>query len=530
VLAQRPAEVSALLGLERSLVPLNRLPEILPLVRAALAANPSAAPVYGIAVRAWSSANQMDSLQTVVEQWSKVAPDDETPFREWGAAALARHDRATARRAYTMGRERLGRPDALAAETAQLAAMDEDWPTAAREWARATKALPGYRAAAISSLAEAPKRARSDILRLLDKDDSPEAVRLGVGLQARWGDPLGAFQNLMGALPGNSAQAIDALQQFLEQARTLNTPDALKAQGRALEALADRWAGAPQKARYRLDAARAYASAGDRSSARRMLTMIAEDPVNAPSVTGGASATLIGLLIDEGKLDEASKRLEEYHTVLPVDEYQALRRQVALGWGRSGEYARGLALLAGDSTVEGSAAAGRILLYQGDLRAASDAFREAGPFAGSRPQSTERTALLAVLQPIEEDSLPELGLAFARLDGGDSATAAGGFQKLADELPPAAGGAELRLLAGQIQAARNQPVVAEQLFRAAIINASPATAAAASLELGRLLLNLNRLAEATETLEQMILDHPTSALVPQARRLLDQARGATPKT
>src|SRR4249920_3649462 len=100
--------------------------------------------------------------------------------------------------------------------------MDEDWPTAAREWARATKSLPGYRAAAISSLADAPKRARSDILRLLDKDDSPEAVRLGVGLQARWGDPLGAFNSLMGGLPGNSAQAIDALQQFLEQARTQN--------------------------------------------------------------------------------------------------------------------------------------------------------------------------------------------------------------------------------------------------------------------------------------------------------------------
>jgi hypothetical protein len=31
-------------------------------------------------------------------------------------------------------------------------------------------------------------------------------------------------------------------------------------------------------------------------------------------------------------------------------------------------------------------------------------------------------------------------------------------------------------------------------------------------------------------LERMILDYPSSALVPQARRLLDQAKGATPKT
>jgi tetratricopeptide (TPR) repeat protein len=530
VLATKPGEVSALLGLERSLVPLNRLPEILPQVRAALAANPQAAPVYGVALRAYSAANQLDSLHSAVEQWAKVSPGDETPFREWGAAALARHDRSTARKAYTMGREKLGRPDALAAEVAQLAVMDEDWSGAAREWARATKAMPGYRPSAINTLSEAPRKAHDDILKQLDREDSPEATRLAVALRARWGDPLGAFNSLMENLPEASGQAIEALQQFLEQARTRSTPDAYKAQGKALEELAERWAGAPQKARFRLDAARAYASAGDRASARRMLTMIAEDPVNAPTVTAGASATLIGLLVDEGKLDEASKRLEEYRSVLPVDEYQQLRRDIALGYGRTGTPDRGLALLATDSTVEGMAAVGRIQLYRGDLKGASDAFRAAGPFAGSRTQATERASLLAVLQPIEAESLPALGSAFAKLDTGDSVHAAAAFEKLAADLPPTGGGAELRLLAGRIQAAQKQPVAAEQSFRAAIVKDAPATAAAASLELGRLLMDLERDSEAAIMLERMILDYPTSALVPQARRLLDQARGATPKT
>jgi tetratricopeptide (TPR) repeat protein len=530
VLATRPGEVSALLGLERSLVPLNRLPEILPQVRAALAANPTGAPIYGVALRAYSAANQLDSLQSAVEQWAKIAPGDETPFREWGAAALARHDRSTARKAYTMGREKLGRPDALAAEVAQLAIMDEDWSGAAREWARATKAMPGYRPSAITSLAEAPRKARDDILKQLDKEDSPEATRLAVALRARWGDPLGAFSSLMDNLPEGTAPAIEALQQFLEQARTQSTPDAYKAQGKALEELAERWTGAPQKARYRLDAARAYASAGDRASARRMLTMIAEDPVNAPAVTAGATATLIGLLVDEGKLDEASKRLEEYRNVLPVDEYQDLRRNIALGYGRTGTPDRGLALLATDSTVEGMAAVGRIQLYRGDIKGASDAFRAAGPFAGDRAQATERAALLATLQPIEADTLPALGLAFAKLDSGDSVHAAAAFEKLAADLPPTGGGAELKLLAGRIQAAQNQPIAAEQLFRAAIVKDAPATAAAASLELSRLLMDQDRPSEAAIMLERMILDYPTSALVPQARRLLDQARGATPKT
>jgi tetratricopeptide (TPR) repeat protein len=435
-----------------------------------------------------------------------------------------------ARKAYTLGREKLGRPDALAAEVAQLAVMDEDWSGAAREWARATKAMPGYRPSAISSLSEAPRKAHDDILKQLDKEDSPEATRLSVALRARWGDPLGAFNSLMENLPEASAPAIEALQQFLEQAKTQSTPDAYKAQGKALEELAERWSGAPQKARFRLDAARAYASAGDRASARRMLTMIAEDPVNAPTVTAGASATLVGLLVDEGKLDEASKRLEEYRNLLPVDEYQELRRQIALGYGRTGAPDRGLAMLTSDSTVEGMAAVGRIQLYRGDIKGASDAFRAAGPFAGDRAQATERTALLAVLQPIEAESLPALGSAFAKLDSGDSVHAAAAFEKLAADLPPTGGGAELKLLAGRIQAAQKQPIAAEQLFRAAIVKDAPATAAAASLELSRLLMDQERPSEAAIMLERMILDYPTSALVPQARRLLDQARGATPKT
>jgi hypothetical protein len=138
--------------------------------------------------------------------------------------------------------------------------------------------------------------------------------------------------------------------------------------------------------------------------------------------------------------------------------------------------------------------------------------------------------VLALLQPIEEDSLPALGLAFIKLDKGDSTEAAQGLEKLGKKLPPASGGAELLLLAGRIQAAREDNRAAEGLLRAAIVKDAPATAAAASLELGRLLIALNRDADAVSALEQLILEYPSSALVPQARRLLDQARGAVPRT
>jgi outer membrane protein assembly factor BamD (BamD/ComL family) len=44
------------------------------------------------------------------------------------------------------------------------------------------------------------------------------------------------------------------------------------------------------------------------------------------------------------------------------------------------------------------------------------------------------------------------------------------------------------------------------------------------------LLSQNRASDAVTQLEHLILTYPESALVPQARRRLDQARGAVPKT
>src|SRR5262249_19282506 len=147
-----PGDLAALLGLERALTPLNRVPELVPAVQAAIAANPSAAAIYAIGVRTYSTANLPDSLPHLVEMWAKAAPGDETPYREGAAAALQRRDRATAKRAYQLGREKLGKPEALAAEIAQLAITDQDWVTAAREWSHAVEQLAGYRSSATTTL------------------------------------------------------------------------------------------------------------------------------------------------------------------------------------------------------------------------------------------------------------------------------------------------------------------------------------------------------------------------------------------
>ena len=433
------------------------------------------------------------------------------------------------RTAYRRGREALHRPDALAAELAQLAGQDGDFRGALREWLPAIRRFPGYRTSAVNTLVVAPDSLRPDLLKQLERDSDLPARRLQADLRARWGDPRGALEALQSALPQENRVAIEALRGLLDQLRTQSGHDARVAQGRALELIAERSTEA-ERARLRLDAARAYTAAGERDAARRMLVGIAEDDHAPGAVSAGATSTLVQVLIGEGKLDEAARHLAEHKGDMASDDYAALQRRLVVGYVRDGDLARADSALGQDSTVDGLALAGRLRLYHGDVAGAIQRFKAAGPFAGDRDDATERTALLAMLQPIEADSLPELGAAMLALARGDTAKAVEGLERTAAGLPAAGGGAELRLLAGRLAAADGRSADAERLLTAAAAPEAPGTAPAAELALAELLIELSRPQEAVARLEHLILTYPASALVPQARRRLDEARGAVPKT
>ena len=529
VLTNRPADVSALLGLERSLLPLNQGADILPAVRAALEAAPSSSAVYGVALRAWAATDQSDSVRATAERWARSAPTEEAPYREWGAAELGRQNRAGARAAYLRGRERLGRPDAMAAEMAQLSLSEGDYTVALREWLLAVRRLPGYRATAVATVSQAPPPARDHLLRLLGGETDLVSRRIEADLRAHWGDPLGATRTLAPALPADRVQAIAVLRSLLDQLKMLRGSEAKQAQGLVLEALAERSPEA-QASRLRLEAAQAYTASGDRAGARRMLAGLTDDQAAPSSVASDAATTLVSVLISEGKLDQAAERLGQLQPKLSADEYDHLRRGLALGWMRSGDLVRADSAIAPDSSVEGLALSGRIRLYRGDVRGAVDLFKAAGPYAGDRSEATLRTAFLALLQPLERDSLPELGSALLQLERGDTADAIGKLERVAAHLPARQGGAELHLLAGRLSAASGKPADAERLLRAAAVKEAPVTAPAANLALADVLISARREAEAVQVLEHLILDYPQSALVPQARRKLDEARGAVPRT
>ena len=524
-LKKKPNDAAALFGLERSLIALDRPADILPDARAAIAASPGTGAFYGVALRAWAASGRPDSVRAVAQQWAAVDSTDETPYREWGAAALARHDRDEARKAYQTARDRLHRPDALAGELAMVLSEEHDWAGAVREWSTAVAKVSGYRSTAVRALSPAPEEDRSKILRDFGKQTAPTARWLEADLRAQWGDPLGGYQVLSANLPNDRGRAVEAISGFLDQVRDQTGPEPRRAQGLALAALADRTPG-PGGSQLRLEAAQAFADAGDQAAAKRLLGGMA----TAIDLTSGAGVTLVGVLVKEGKVEDAERKLEQLKPGLVSEDWMALRRTVAWGWVRAGKLDRADSMIVADSSVEGLAMAGQLRLFHGDLDSAAILLKLAGPFAGTRDEATARTATLAMLQPIQADTLPALGAGLLAVERGDTARGVQQLEKVADGLPVDAGGAEIRLYAGRLAQSAGRTADAERLLRSAAVPDAKTTAPAAELALAQLLLDSGRAKEATQVLEQMILGFPESALVPQARRLLDQARGAVPQT
>ena len=261
-----------------------------------------------------------------------------------------------------------------------------------------------------------------------------------------------------------------------------------------------------------------------------MLSGLADDRSATGTVSSGAAAALITVLIGEGQVEEAGRRLAASRSQLTGEEFAELSRALVSSYIRQGQLDRADSALGVDSTIEGLALSGKIRLYRGDVSGAVEAFKQAGPYAGDRAEATRRTLLLAMLQPIQADSLPALGAALLHLEQGDTSRAVTELQSVADDLPPPKGGAEVRLLAGHLAASKGDAGLAERLYREAASKAAPGTAPAAELALAELMIAAHRSGEAVALLEHLILSYPTSALVPHARRALDVARGAVPET
>lgn len=530
-----PANLPALLGLERVLPPLGRVAELLPLVQRARAHAPTAGSLRGLELRVLAELREDDSLEAAALRWAAAVPRSESPYREWAVALADRRAFDQARRVLLLGRQTLGGEAALAIELADLEERVGNWEAAAREWGRAVTRAVDMLPNASSHLSEAPVPQRDRVIRAVwTPDGSARARRLAAELLLLWGRPLEGWAMFAATLQGAAdAEMAAALRRYADLAGAFAAPEARRVQGYALR----RWADlvpAQLAGRARAEAVRALLDGGDRAAAREVLERLAGDSQALPDASGLAEAALLEVLIADGQLDAAERRLADERRPLSADDRAALRFALAQARITRGELGRAAAALGDDSSVAALAQRGWIALYRGALEEARVAFRTAGPYAGDRAAATDRTAMLALLQQVRGETHPELGAALLLLARGDSAGAVAALQGAAARLPADGGRLDVLLLAGQAAAGLGgaHETTAAALFAEIARRGAGGGAAAAGAELAwaRLLVRQGRAPEAIERLEHLILTHPGSAFVPQARRELERARGAIPRS
>jgi len=540
-LRAEPANVSALLGLERVLPPLNRLSELLPAARRATAASPANVTLRGILLRTYVALNEPDSARAVALRWATTSPRDEGPYREWAIALEDVHRHADARAVLLSGRQAIGRPGAFGIELAELDRLTGDWRGAAREWAATLSDAPAQLTNAVSELAEAPEAERERIARvLIGEDAAAESAlltrRLAAELLLGWGQAARAWTVFAPTVANPSSDALFALKRFADMAGARGTPDARRVRGLALARYGE-MAPEPEAARAWADAARAFVEAGDRTAAREVLERVARDSSAPPDVQQLAQSAVVEALIDGGQLEEAARQLASDRRLSPEDRAGLSRRLARARIAGGGDVDGAEVALANDSSIEGLAVAGWIALYRGRLKRAQELFQAAGPYAGDRRDATERSEALALLQQVPRDSFPELGSALLLVARGDSTGAVAALSRAADRLDtsPEGGRPDILLVAGRIAGrpggGLEQQRTALALFDEVVRTGGQGAAApAAELEWARLLVRQGQSADAIQHLEHLILSYPGSAIVPEARRELERAKGAIPKS
>ncbi len=528
VLENDQASVAAWLGLERSLEQLERLESLVPALDSALEVSPADGFLRELQLRVWMKLDLPDSLTAAARSWIELAPESANPYRQWAHTYTRAGNTAEALAVLEEARGEFG-DDVLAPEMAALLASEGRWPDAAREWSRAVVESRSNLAAAGAALRQVADEDRDEVLEVLvDGSSEPIAQRLGAELLVAWNRADEGWSLLESVLSPDRGEAATELQLFADRLRRIRTDESARIRAYAFERLASTVDGQDAE-RARLDAAQAYADAGDFNGARRMLEGISELTDGSFSDVGAGVATLIRVTAESGRIDEAEDRLESWESRLRPSEAQQLREAIGWAWVVAGEFDRAASVLENDSTVTAFAILGWAQLYAGYLRTAKENFLVAGPFAQSREQATQRTSMLALLQGVEPDTVPALGEALLWLERADTSRAMDGLEAVARELPDSGGRCPVLTLAGGLARQSGDMERAESLLLEALeADSMGPSAPAAEYSLGAVLAGSGRSEAAAERLEHMILNHPGSALVPEARRLLDQVRGAIP--
>lgn len=529
VLEGEPTAVQALLAYERVLRVQGRLEAVLGAIDRFLEAEPTSALGHQLRVRVLNELDRRDELEAALENWIRAAPKLETPYRE---AASVWQERGEHRRALAVleeGRSRLGRRDALALELGDVALALGDHARAVREWNLAIgkdgrgyslvrRRLGAHRdggARVVPGLIEALTSSRSSPAR------KRVAVELAIGAgRGEVAERIG--RGLVKELPANARQGF-----LVEVARRADGAHLPKLAFWAYGALLEQKLEHPLAIRGRLGAL--ALELGDTAAAAEHFRVLEEAHEPGSEARRQAVAVRIELTARRGEVEPALTELQSFREEFPdAPETDGLAAVLAGLLLERGDRAGAEWAMLGVSGPRTGMLRGRLALLAGDPTAARSAFLLAAPKLEGA-EAMEAIALATLLRRLSPEG-GELLAEALRLAWADSA--ADGVAGLVE------GGATLErreyaalLDFGAGLADRAGLGEEATTVRRMIVTELADTPEAASslLALGRELARAPGGAEeARSYLERLLLEHPRSALVPQARRELDRLEGRFP--
>ncbi|WP_309670057.1 hypothetical protein [Gemmatimonas sp.] len=497
----------SLLGLERVWAELGMRDSIIPVAQRVVQLRPTDPVARSIQLRALVAIGLDDEARLAFTSWRRAAGNDGAPFREY-ARLLLQQGRAQAADSVLGDAGRLlGSGGALSGEVAQLHVALGRWSAAAVAFREALRDEPYLETAAMFALNRAPPPTRDSIRTVLLADPAVLAPRrLLSALELAWGEPRRAWFALASVKTDDSTSA--AWRAFGERAELAQSWLVAR----------DAWTAVFEK-RGDLEAqqraAQAALNAGDAAGALQLTSR--KGPGTDVARARALLPIEIAALGELGRASEAQQRIEASGKLLDETARSAMARPLVSAYLRAGDLARAKEAVKGTDLEDDDETAGWLALYDGDLTTARKRLVRAATQRG------ELVDALGILARTRVDQSPGLGAAFLALARRDSAGAAARFIALSDSVGPAAPA----LLS---MAARLSPKAGAMTLWDRIIASWPKSpeAAEALLASARALLAAGDKTGATTRFESLLVDYPTSALAPQARRELERMKGQVP--
>ncbi len=536
VLRRDPAQLGALISLERVLRAAGRVEEILPIVRRHLEVTPDSPIGHQMLLRIYRDLGRPSDFDQAAEAWIRAAPGTETPYREIARLRELDGDAAGALAVLKKGRAKLG-DDALAPELG-FAYADAGQPReAVREWSRAVDPdgdgfsmvqrlmgrLPDGGASVAPDLVDALARG--------DHADGRTRAALALAVQAGLAErAMRLVEPVVASL--DSAARIRFIAGLARQA---DAAQVAEVSFWAWSRLAESGAPGIDPAEGRSRVARLALVLGDTAQARRSFESLQADAAPGSLERRRSTAEMIRLMVRRGELGGAEDSLKSFRAAFRrAPELDGLAASVATALLARGDSAAARAALEGVDGPQSGMARARMALAAGGAAEARAALLAAAPGLDGA-DATRAIALARLLGRLSPDGTRLVGRALAKQDAGNADTAVvlvlGGVHALQEDeqaavLSFAAGIAEDAGLDGE----------ADQIRRELIRDHGDAVEAPeAMLALGRSLARTtDGQEEAKKLFETLVIEHPRSALVPQARQELEKLqrheRGAGSET